>query len=76
MSRSYDIFRIAADYPVAGKPSYGLQPNFYYLSKEQERLGNHVRIIARKVGPQPGLERDGSLEIHRVENPFNANAYR
>ena len=76
MSRSYDIFRIAADYPVGGKPSYGLQPNFYYLSKEQVRIGNRVKIIARRIGSEPSLENDGNVEIHRLENPFNVNAYR
>lgn len=74
--REYSIFRIAADYPVGGKPAYGLQPNFYYLSKEQERLGNRVQIIARRSSSQPSLERDGSIEIHRVDSPFNVNAYR
>jgi glycosyltransferase involved in cell wall biosynthesis len=74
--RGYNIFRIAADYPVGGKPAYGLQPNFYYLSKEQERLGNHVQIIARRSNSQPRSERDGDIEICRVDSPFNVNAYR
>ena len=70
------MYRIAADYPVGGKPTYGLQPNFYYLSHEQAKLGNTVRVIARRHGQQPSLEHDEEVEIHRVDNPFNISAYR
>lgn len=69
------MFRIVSDYPAGGKPSYGLQPNFYYLSKEQSRLGNNVVVISRRNGNQPLLEHDGNIEIYRVESPFNLNCY-
>ena len=29
------ICRLAWDFPENGKPTYGLQPVFYYLSREQ-----------------------------------------
>ena len=76
MTEHYTIFRVAADYPVGGKPSYGLQPNMYYLSKEQAKLGNDVRVIARLHDSQPRSERDGDVEVVRLESPFNLNAYR
>lgn len=72
----YNILRIVSDYPVGGKPSYGLQLNFYYLSKEQARLGNNVIVISRRNGSQPVIENDKGMEIHRVDSPFNINAYR
>lgn len=72
----YNIFRIVSDYPVGGKPSYGLQPNFYYLSKEQTRLGNNVFVISRRNGSQPAIENDNGIEIHRIDSPFNINASR
>ncbi len=76
MTQAFRILRVADDYPVGGKPTYGLQPVFYYLSKEQARLGNEVHVIARKKGSQPGRESIEGVEIHRVENPFSVNAFQ
>ena len=47
---------MVSDYPVGGKPSYGLQPVFYYLSREQARRGHDVHVIARRHTNQPAEE--------------------
>lgn len=70
------VCRIAEDYPVGGKPSYGLQPVFHYLSKEQARLGYDVQVIARKHGSQPSFEYQDGIKISRVETPFTVNAFQ
>jgi len=67
---------LVSDYPVEGKSSYGLQPNFYYLSREQAKLGNRVVVISRLRDSQPRFERVGDVEVRRVENPFNLNAMK
>lgn len=69
------IIRIVEDYPVGGRPSYGLQPVFYYLSKEQSARGHEVNIVARQHGNQPAVEDDGDVRIYRVNEPFNRTAY-
>src|SRR3989441_7757265 len=69
------IVRLAWDYPADGKPSYGLQPVYYYLSREQAKLGYDVQVIARKHGSQPDEETVEMVKVHRVGQPFNLNAF-
>jgi glycosyltransferase involved in cell wall biosynthesis len=73
---SIRVLRIAEDYPVGGKPSYGLQPVFYYLSKEQARLGYEVNVIARRHEGQPAFENQDGINVFRVDTPFNITAFR
>lgn len=70
------ICRLVSDYPVEGKPTYGLQPVFYYLSREQARMGYDVQVIAPRVGNQPTHEITDGVEIHRVMKPFTYGARR
>ena len=68
------IFRITKDYPDKGVSSYGLQPVFYYLSKEQAKLGNDVHVITRRASGQHDIETNEGVTIHRVGDPFNFGA--
>ncbi|MDA4123007.1 MAG: glycosyltransferase family 4 protein [Thaumarchaeota archaeon] len=70
------VIRLTRDYPENGKPSFGLQPVFYYLSKEQARLGHEVIVISKRLGSQPRLEVLDGVTVHRVEDPFNVTALR
>jgi len=70
------VCRIVWDYPVGGKPTYGLQPNFYYLSREQARRGYEMHVIARRHGSQPAFEVFDGVTVHRVGDPFSPNAIR
>ena len=69
------VVRLAWDYPTDGKPSYGLQPVYYYLSREQAKLGYDVQVIAKKHGSQPDEEIVEMVKVHRVRQPFNLNAF-
>lgn len=68
------VCRIVPDYPVGGKATYGLQPNFYYLSREQARLGHEVHVVARRHKGQPAYEVFDGVTVHRVASPFTPNA--
>jgi glycosyltransferase involved in cell wall biosynthesis len=70
------VIRLVEDYPVGGNPSYGLQPVFYYLSKEQAKRGHEVNIISRQHGEQPSTEEIDGVRIYRVPKPFNKSAYQ
>ncbi len=70
------VCRIAKDYPVGGDPSYGLQPVYYYLSKEQAKLGHDVHVVTNRKTGQPKSENYGRVTIHRVDSPFDLNAYQ
>lgn len=74
--QTFRILRVADDFPPGGKPTYGLQPVFYYLSREQARQGNEVHVIARKKGSEPSSELIEGVKIHRVEGPFSINAFQ
>lgn len=65
------VIRIAEDYPAFGKPQYGLQPVFYYLSKEQARLGHEVHVIARRSSNDGDVENYDNVYVHRVGKPFS-----
>ena len=73
-SSGYTIFRLAEDYPQNGKPSYGLQPVFYYLSREQAKLGNDVHVISRRKAGAISFEQIEGVSVHRVNEPFSYNA--
>ena len=73
---SLRVCRLVSDYPVGGKPTYGLQPVYYYLSREQARMGHDVQVIAPRVGSQPTHEITEGVEIHRVMKPFTYGARR
>jgi glycosyltransferase involved in cell wall biosynthesis len=68
------VIRLAWDYPVDGQPTYGLQPVFVYLSREQARLGNEVHIIT--LGKRLSEEKIDNVRVHRVPTPYNLNAPR
>ena len=70
------VCRLVSDYPVGGRPTYGLQPVYYYLSREQARMGHDVQVIAPRVGNQPTHEITDGVEIHRVTKPFTYGARR
>jgi glycosyltransferase involved in cell wall biosynthesis len=70
------ICRIVPDYPVAGNANYGLQPVFYYLSREQVRLGHEVHVVTRRNKSQPAHEVYDGVVVHRVEGPFTLGAAR
>lgn len=68
------VCRFVAEYPTAGKPSYGLQPVFVNLSEEQARMGYEVHVIARRSPGQLPRESVNGVEVHRVNSPYNVTA--
>ena len=76
MNTSSKVCRLVSDYPVGGTPTYGLQPVYYYLSREQARMGHDVQVIAPRVGNQPAHEIVEGVEVHRVMKPFTYGARR
>ena len=52
---------------------YGLEPNFYYLSREQQNLGDKVSIITKNCPSiEEGKHRElDGLTIHRPKKPFS-----
>lgn len=68
------IVRLVADYPVAGKSSYGLQPVYHNLSRAQAKRGRDVHVVARRSVGQPANEEVDGVHVHRVRNPYNVNA--
>jgi glycogen(starch) synthase len=70
------ICRLVWGFPKAHELTYGLGPNFYFISKEQVKLGLEVHVIAsRKLDETPYEEVDG-IKIHRVRSPYNINVIR
>lgn len=70
------VCRLVWNFPRAEKISYGLGPNFYYISKEQVEQGYEVDVIARKGVNEPDHEEIDGIRVHRVASPYNLNAIR
>jgi glycosyltransferase involved in cell wall biosynthesis len=70
------ICRLVWSFPRAEKISYGLGPNFYYISKEQVKQGYEVYVVARRRGGEPAYEEIDGIKVHRVTPPYNMNAMR
>lgn len=70
------ICRLVWKFPKAKKISYGLGPNFYYISKGQVEQGLEVDIIAMRYGDEPRYEVIDGISVHRVKPPYNINAMR
>ncbi|MCL5068134.1 MAG: glycosyltransferase family 4 protein [Thaumarchaeota archaeon] len=68
------ILRLVDDYPVSGEATFGLQPVFLNLSREQKKLGYDVTVIARRHAGQPEYENDAGIQIRRLSSPFSPNA--
>lgn len=64
------IVRIVADYAPGGKASYGLQPVYYNLSRQQASNGHEVHVIARRRRNEPAEELNDGVFVHRVRTPF------
>jgi starch synthase len=70
------VIRLAWRYPTEGKPTFGLQPVYYYLSREQARLGYDVHVVTKGTsGPKEAKTPDG-VTVHEVPDPFSLNAFR
>lgn len=70
------ICRLVWRFPKAEEISYGLGPNFYYISKGQVGQGLEVDVVARKARNEPSYEEIDGIKVYRVESPYNVNAMR
>lgn len=70
------ICRLVWSFPRAENISYGLGPNFYYISKEQLKQGYEVNVITRRTRSEPCYEEIDGIKVHRVKSPYNINAMR
>ena len=70
------ICRLVWSFPRAEKISYGLGPNFYYISRGQVEQGYEVDVIARMGLNESSYEEIDGIKVHRVPSPYNVNAMR
>ncbi len=70
------VCRLVWDFPQEGELTHGLGPNFYYISREQAKLGLDVNVIASRRAGNPYHEKLDGVDVHRVGFPFNVNAMR
>ncbi len=70
------ICRLAWFFPRSNELTYGLGPNFYYISREQAKLGQDVHVISPAPPDAPPFEEIDGVKVHRVKFPYNLNAMR
>jgi glycosyltransferase involved in cell wall biosynthesis len=56
--------------------TFGLEPVFYFISKEQVKLGAEVHVIAAIDKQTPQLESSDGIIVHRVKTPYNFYAIK
>ncbi|UCB60400.1 MAG: glycosyltransferase family 4 protein [Candidatus Bathyarchaeota archaeon] len=70
------ICRLVWGFPKAHELTYGLGPNFYFISKEQAKLGVEINVVARRKPGEGAYEEVEGIRVHRVKFPYNINALR
>lgn len=67
------VARLVGSFPPFEIIDHGLDPNFYYLSKEQAKLGLEVHVFTVGSGKIVKTESQKSLTVHRIPFPYNIN---
>src|SRR5438552_18265982 len=70
------IIRLAWAYPEAGVSTHGLQPVYYYLSREQATQGHDVQVITKATDSRGSVETLEGVTVHRIPKQFGLNAFR
>jgi len=70
------ICRLVWNFPKKEEITYGLGPNFYYVSKEQSKLGLDVHVVSRRKLGEPSHEEIEGITIHRVGFPYNTSSVK
>jgi len=70
------VCRLVRSFPQKGRMTFGLEPVFFYLSKEQVKLGAEVHVIAAKDKQTPLKESPDGIFVHRVKQPYNFYAIK
>lgn len=70
------VIRLAWDYPAGGKPTFGLQPVFYYLSRAQAARGYDVQVVTKAKSHFSAEVSEDGVTVHHVPDPFSPNAYK
>ncbi len=70
------VCRLVRSFPQKGRMTFGLEPVFYYISKEQVKLGAEVHVIAAIDKQTPLKESPDDIFVHRVKQPYNFYAIK
>ncbi|MFX1519415.1 MAG: glycosyltransferase family 4 protein [Promethearchaeota archaeon] len=70
------VCRLVRSFPQKGRMTFGLEPVFYYISKEQVKLGAEVHVIAAMDKQTPLQESPDGILVHRVKQPYNFYAIK
>lgn len=70
------VFRFVWNFPKAHEISFGLGPNYYFISREQVKLGLDVHVITRRKINDLAYEEVDGIKVHRVKFPYNVNAVK
>jgi len=70
------IARLVGSFPPLEKVDHGLNPVFYYLTKEQVKLGLEVHVFTAGSGKTVETESQKSLTVHRIPFPYNINVLK
>jgi glycosyltransferase involved in cell wall biosynthesis len=71
-----NIVRLVDYFPPYEGVRFGLQPTFYYLSKEQAELGLKVHVICKGYPARRRTEKVDGTFVHRVTSPYNLTMLR
>lgn len=70
------ICRLSWVFPRQSELAHGLEPNIYYISREQAKLGHDVHVVSLIKRREPRYEEIDDVKVHRVFPPYNLNTMR
>ena len=65
------VCRLSWSFPNRNQLTHGLGPNFYYISREQAKLGAELHVVTPARLGEPSLEEVDGVKVHRVGRPYN-----
>jgi len=69
-----NVVRLVDYFPSLKNIHYGLGPAFYYLSREQAKLGVNVSVICKRRPSEKKFEEIEGIRVYRVLPPYNISA--
>ncbi len=70
------VCKFIRDFPPPEEITHGREPTFYYLSKEQAKLGLKVHVICTLRHRSKEYENLDGINVHRVSSPYTFHALK
>ena len=65
-----NIIRCVDIFPPFERMTFGMMPTYYYISREQAKLGVNIYMICKKRNGEESFVKQGRIHVYRVKKPY------